>query len=182
MCPKRCWVSSTQDHCPPPWQGALWLNFIKTFLYVPHYVTNVFVPCSAVGWRFSRGHMHQSNFHLWSPSNHEPLGKMVRSIKLFILLLNCSAEGSHCDTLLHFRHRSEKGLTERFELFVMKKEICNAYTELNDPIRQRELFEQQAKVCVDCLFFCFFLNYTLAHWLAIYRKISILYSCSILTL
>ncbi|TRY95091.1 hypothetical protein DNTS_004184 [Danionella cerebrum] len=41
-------------------------------------------------------------------------------------------------------HRSEKGLTERFELFVMKKEICNAYTELNDPIRQRELFEQQA--------------------------------------
>ncbi|XP_066438695.1 lysine--tRNA ligase isoform X2 [Eleutherodactylus coqui] len=42
-------------------------------------------------------------------------------------------------------HRSEKGLTERFELFVMKKEICNAYTELNDPVRQRELFEEQAK-------------------------------------
>ncbi|XP_044205307.1 lysine--tRNA ligase isoform X2 [Thunnus albacares] len=42
-------------------------------------------------------------------------------------------------------HRSEKGLTERFELFVMKKEVCNAYTELNDPIRQRELFEQQAQ-------------------------------------
>ncbi|KAK1162003.1 hypothetical protein AOXY_G18273 [Acipenser oxyrinchus oxyrinchus] len=42
-------------------------------------------------------------------------------------------------------HRSQKGLTERFELFVMKKEICNAYTELNDPIKQRELFEQQAK-------------------------------------
>ena len=46
-----------------------------------------------------------------------------------------------------YRHRSKKGLTERFELFVMKKEICNAYTELNDPIRQRELFEQQAMVC-----------------------------------
>ncbi|KAM7424146.1 hypothetical protein PAMA_000476 [Pampus argenteus] len=42
-------------------------------------------------------------------------------------------------------HRSQKGLTERFELFVMKKEVCNAYTELNDPVRQRELFEQQAK-------------------------------------
>lgn len=35
-------------------------------------------------------------------------------------------------------HRTEKGLTERFELFVMKKEICNAYTELNDPAVQRE--------------------------------------------
>lgn len=41
-------------------------------------------------------------------------------------------------------HRNEPGLTERFELFVMKKEVCNAYTELNDPAVQRERFEQQA--------------------------------------
>merc|ERR1719322_1716886 len=41
-------------------------------------------------------------------------------------------------------HRDRKGLTERFELFVNKKEICNAYTELNDPSVQRERFEQQA--------------------------------------
>lgn len=38
------------------------------------------------------------------------------------------------------------GLTERFELFVCQKEICNAYTELNDPVVQREMFELQAKV------------------------------------
>lgn len=42
-------------------------------------------------------------------------------------------------------HRSVPGLTERFELFVMRKEICNAYTELNDPMVQRERFEQQSK-------------------------------------
>ncbi len=44
------------------------------------------------------------------------------------------------------RHRSLPGMTERFELFVNCKEVCNAYTELNDPIRQRELFSQQSAV------------------------------------
>jgi len=42
-------------------------------------------------------------------------------------------------------HRSIPGLTERFELFVCTKEICNAYTELNDPAVQREMFNNQAK-------------------------------------
>lgn len=42
-------------------------------------------------------------------------------------------------------HRSIPGLTERFELFVATKELCNAYTELNDPYEQRERFSQQAK-------------------------------------
>lgn len=50
-------------------------------------------------------------------------------------------------------HRSEPGLTERFELFVMKKEVCNSYTELNDPFIQRERFEQQAKVRLQSFFF-----------------------------
>jgi lysyl-tRNA synthetase class 2 len=42
-------------------------------------------------------------------------------------------------------HRSQKNLTERFELFVVRKELCNAYTELNDPRIQRERFVEQMK-------------------------------------
>merc|ERR1712157_573876 len=42
-------------------------------------------------------------------------------------------------------HRSKPGVSERFELFVCKKEICNAYTELNDPAVQREMFTNQVK-------------------------------------
>jgi lysyl-tRNA synthetase class 2 len=41
--------------------------------------------------------------------------------------------------------RDRPGLCERFEAFVCKKEICNAYTELNDPFDQRMRFEEQAR-------------------------------------
>lgn len=44
------------------------------------------------------------------------------------------------------KHRSKAGLVERFELIINGKEMANAYTELNDPIDQRERFEDQVKL------------------------------------
>ncbi|MTI88378.1 MAG: lysine--tRNA ligase [Balneolaceae bacterium] len=47
------------------------------------------------------------------------------------------------------KHRSKEGLVERFECICNGKEIANAYTELNDPIDQRERLEAQAKLRAD---------------------------------
>lgn len=44
------------------------------------------------------------------------------------------------------KHRQKEGLVERFELMINGKEIANAYSELNDPIEQRERFEDQLKL------------------------------------
>jgi len=43
-------------------------------------------------------------------------------------------------------HREDDSLTERFELMICGKEVANAYSELNDPIDQRERFEEQLKL------------------------------------
>jgi lysyl-tRNA synthetase class 2 len=44
------------------------------------------------------------------------------------------------------KHRSKPGLVERFEAICNRKEICNAFSELNDPIDQRQRFEEQLEL------------------------------------
>ncbi|MFA3781894.1 lysine--tRNA ligase [Melioribacteraceae bacterium 4301-Me] len=44
------------------------------------------------------------------------------------------------------KHRSKAGLVERFEAFVLGREICNAFSELNDPIDQKNRFIEQSKL------------------------------------
>lgn len=81
---------------------------------------------------------------------HQPL--IHRSVFLtfdneehFTHYLTFAVGHPHLMSPLAKSHRDRPGYCERFEGFLCQKEICNAYTELNDPFEQRARFEEQMK-------------------------------------
>ena len=90
-------------------------------------------------------------------SLHVPVDKTMGHGKLIDQIFGEKCEGKYIQPTfitdypiemspLTKKHRSKPGLVERFELMVNGKEIANAYSELNDPIDQRERFEEQIKL------------------------------------
>jgi lysyl-tRNA synthetase class 2 len=88
---------------------------------------------------------------------HVPCDKTMGRGKLIDQLFGEKCEGKYIQPTfitdypvemspLTKKHRSKPGLVERFELMINGKEIANAYSELNDPIDQRERFEEQVKL------------------------------------
>ena len=75
-------------------------------------------------------------------------------------------------------HRTKPGLTERFELFVCKRELCNSYTELNHPVVQRQRFAEQAKQATqgddEAQVLCVFIMYVL-YFACLYVCVDMLY-------
>ena len=90
-------------------------------------------------------------------SNNVPVDTSATPAKIYDALLGCFVEPQCieptflCDhpvalSPLAKAHDDDPRHAERFELFVGGKELCNAYTELNDPAEQRRRFEQQAQM------------------------------------
>lgn len=88
---------------------------------------------------------------------HIPTDKSMGKGKLIDEIFGAKCEGNYIQPTfitdypvemspLTKKHRSKPGLVERFELMVNGKELANAYSELNDPLDQRERFEEQAKL------------------------------------
>ena len=88
---------------------------------------------------------------------HIPIDETMGKAKLIDTIFGEKCEGNYIQPTfitdypvemspLTKKHRTEEGLVERFELMINGKEIANAYSELNDPIDQRERFEEQAKL------------------------------------
>ena len=86
---------------------------------------------------------------------HIPLEDIMGKGKLIDEIFGAKCEGNYIQPTfitdypvemspLTKKHRSKPGLVERFELMVNGKELANAYSELNDPLDQRERFEEQA--------------------------------------
>lgn len=131
------------DYTPGTWKRLSFHNSLETIGgHSPEFYKDV---DAVQKYLISRGEKHVSN---------QPLEKL--QAKLFDL----DVEGKivqptfiyHQPALispLARRNEENPDITDRFELFIAGMEICNAYSELNDPVDQRERFELQAQAKAD---------------------------------
>ena len=93
----------------------------------------------------------------WCKSNNIEVDETMGKGKLIDEIFGEKCEGNYIDPTfiidypkemspLCKEHRDDPSLTERFELMICGKELANAYTELNDPIDQKERFESQLEL------------------------------------
>jgi lysyl-tRNA synthetase class 2 len=93
---------------------------------------------------------HCEKYHISCPFPHTP-ARLFEKLMNHFIEKNCIQPTflyNYPEILspLARKHDFKAGITERFELFINGSEICNAYSELNDPKEQRKRFQQQIKL------------------------------------
>ncbi len=130
------WLStaaSTKIDFTPPWER---LTMFEAIEGTPG-------ACCGASMRADCGWPHGSSMSKWRPATG-PAGSSMRfsvdDVEPKLLQPTFITDYPLSMSPLAKRHRSEEGLVERFEVICDGQELCNAFSELNDPLDQRAAF------------------------------------------